>query len=37
VLVLAARRAAEYQAERDQALARMIVGELAAALKRGRK
>jgi uncharacterized protein YigA (DUF484 family) len=36
VLVLAARAAAEFQAQRDTALARTVVSELAAALKRGR-
>jgi hypothetical protein len=37
VLIAAANAAAEFQAQRDTALARTVVAELAAAMKRGRR
>jgi hypothetical protein len=37
LLVQATRRAYEFAAERDQALARLVVNEFAAAQKRGKR
>jgi hypothetical protein len=37
VLIAVANAAAEFQAQRDTALARTVVAELAAAMKRGRR